>query len=92
VEGREGRAREGKVRGGDVLLRRGEGEGIGESCFLALRGMDAPDSVKMLTSKNASYKIVAVANEVMMTNGFTLAEESYCMLKLSILLVSPRQL
>jgi len=28
--------------GGDVLLRQGEGEERGESCFLALRGMDAP--------------------------------------------------
>ena len=27
--------------GGDVLLRQGEGEERGESCFLALRGMDA---------------------------------------------------
>jgi len=40
---------------------------------------------KMLTSKkfkNASHKIVMVVDEAMMTNGFTLAKESSCMLKL----------
>jgi len=52
--------------------------------FRCRGGIDIPDScLKCLPLKNSLYKIVVVANEAVITiNGFTLAEESYCMLQL----------
>jgi len=59
MEGEEGRARE----------RRRKGEGRGGSCFLAVRGMNAPDrglNLPSLTWENINFPVAYTANSKIM--------------------------
>jgi len=61
MEGEEGRARERR--------RKGEGRGNGGSCFLALRGMNAPDrglNLPSLTWENINFTVAYTANSKIM--------------------------